>query len=403
MESFAESVNHPATNTDINLGLVAGELSGDLLGGSLLAALRDRGVGFLAEGVAGPAMRAEGCDPLFDVSELAVMGLTEVVSHLPRLLKTRRALRRHFLANRPDVFIGIDSPDFNLGLEAKLRAKGIATVQYVSPQLWAWRGGRVKKIARSADLVLCLLPFEPDLYRAHDVAAEFVGHPMADQIDGDRDATEARRQLGLATDGELVALLPGSRRSEVTRLAADFVAAAAWLHERRPGIRFVTPLAAEHLRPIFEAAHRFVAPRLEIELVQGRAQDVIAAADAVLLASGTAALETALIGRPMVVAYRLAPTTRLMLRWPGLLRTNHFALPNLVAGEVLVPEIMQDDISAEALGSALMRDLEDQDRRRWLKGQFADIRRTLQRNAAGRAADAILALLAERDRGVANQ
>lgn len=378
------------------MGLVAGELSGDLLGGSLLNAMREFKPEIKASGVTGPSMRDAGCETMLDVGALSVMGLSEVVAHLPRLLKSRRALLRHFIAERPDVFVGIDAPDFNLGLEGKLRQAGIPTVQYVSPQLWAWRGGRVKKIARCADLVLCLLPFEPDLYRAHDIEAEFVGHPMADQIDSDRDPREARDALGLVPDGEWVGILPGSRGSEVGRLADDFVRAAAWLTERRPGVRFVAALASAATKTLFEDALKRHAPTLPIELVSGRSQDVIAAADAVLLASGTVTLETALIGRPMVVAYRLAAMTRLMLRWPGLLKINRFALPNLIAGQDLIPEIMQEEITPESLGSALLRELDDSNRHRWLRERFDEIRRQLKQGAARRAAQAISTLVDRR-------
>ena len=385
-----------AQEPGVKVGLVAGEASGDMLGGSLLQALRARAPGLSAMGVAGEEMRAAGCRPLGHASELAVMGLVEVIAHLPRLLKLRRQLARQFATWRPDVFVGIDAPEFNLGLESRLRRQGIPTVQYVSPSVWAWRGGRVRKIARSADLVLCLLPFEKQFYDDHNIRAVFVGHPLAERITRQPDTSTARRELGLADDGEWLALLPGSRIGEVTRLANDFAETIAWLRERRPSMRFVAALASAECETIFRAALRRITPPVGIHIIRGRSHEVMAAADVLLVASGTATLEAALIGRPMVVTYRLAPASRLLLKWPGLLTTSRFALPNLIAGEDLVPEILQDDISAEALGQAILRELDDAARRQYLDGRFREIQRMLRRNAAERAAAAILDLAAGR-------
>ncbi|MEE8463668.1 MAG: lipid-A-disaccharide synthase [Gammaproteobacteria bacterium] len=385
-----------AQEPGVKVGLVAGEASGDMLGGSLLQALRARAPGLSAMGVAGEEMRAAGCRPLVHASELAVMGLVEVIAHLPRLLKLRRQLARQFATWRPDVFVGIDAPEFNLGLESRLRRQGIPTVQYVSPSVWAWRGGRVRKIARSADLVLCLLPFEKQFYDDHNIRAVFVGHPLAERITRQPDTSTARRELGLADDGEWLALLPGSRIGEVTRLANDFAETIAWLRERRPSMRFVAALASAECETIFRAALRRITPPVEIHLIRGRSHEVMAAADVLLVASGTATLEAALIGRPMVVTYRLAQATQWLLKWPGLLKIDRFALPNLVTGEDLVPEIINDDVSVEALGQAILRELDDTGRRQYLDGRFRDIRQMLKHNAAERAAAAILDLAAGR-------
>ena len=385
-----------AQEPGVKVALVAGEASGDMLGGSLLQALRARAPGLSAMGVAGEEMRAAGCRPLVDASELAVMGLVEVIAHLPRLLKLRRQLARQFATWRPDVFVGIDAPEFNLGLESRLRRQGIPTVQYVSPSVWAWRGGRVRKIARSADLVLCLLPFEKQFYDDHNIRAVFVGHPLAERITRQPDTSTARRELGLADDGEWLALLPGSRIGEVTRLANDFAETIAWLRERRPSMRFVAALASAECETIFRAALRRITPPVGIHMIRGRSHEVMAAADVLLVASGTATLEAALIGRPMVVTYRLAQATQWLLKWPGLLKIDRFALPNLVAGEDLVPEIINDDVSVEALGQAILRELDDNGRRQYLDGRFRDIRQMLKHNAAERAAAAILDLAAGR-------
>lgn len=385
-----------AQEPGVKVGLVAGEASGDMLGGSLLQALRARAPGLSAMGVAGEEMRAAGCRPLVHASELAVMGLVEVIAHLPRLLKLRRQLARQFATWRPDVFVGIDAPEFNLGLESRLRRQGIPTVQYVSPSVWAWRGGRVRKIARSADLVLCLLPFEKQFYDDHNIRAVFVGHPLAERITRQPDTSTARRELGLADEGEWLALLPGSRIGEVTRLANDFAETIAWLRERRPSMRFVAALASAECETIFRAALRRITPPVGIHMIRGRSHEVMAAADVLLVASGTATLEAALIGRPMVVTYRLAQATQWLLKWPGLLKIDRFALPNLVAGEDLVPEIINDDVSVEALGQAILRELDDTGRRQYLDGRFRDIRQMLKHNAAERAAAAILDLAAGR-------
>jgi lipid-A-disaccharide synthase len=377
----------------LSVGLVAGEHSGDTLGAALIAALRARVPQVRCFGVAGPKMVAAGCESWAGAEELAVMGLTEVIMHLPRLLRLRATLARRFTAERPDVFVGIDSPEFNLALARRVHEAGIPTVQYVSPQVWAWRQGRVRTIGRSCDLVLCLLPFETEFYARHGVRAEFVGHPLADEIPllADRDA--ARRALGLDRDAPYVALLPGSRLGEVSRLAAPFAAAAARIAAARPAYRFIAPMASARAREVFLQQIAGVAGAPGIHLLDGQAQPALAAADAAIVASGTATLETLLTGRPMVVAYRVSAATAFLLRTVGLVKVPYFSQPNLLAGRRLVPEFFQQAVRGEALAAALLAELEDPQHVRELQGEFAQIHQLLRRGGAGRAAQAILDLI----------
>ena len=381
-----------------SFGLVAGEASGDNLGGPLIEALAVRAPGSRFFGVAGPRMAAAGCETWYASEELAVMGLAEILGHLPRLLRLRQDVRRRFAAAAPDVFIGIDSPEFNLRVAADLKRIGIPTVQYVSPQVWAWRQGRVRTIGAAVDLVLCVLPFEPDFYAAHDVRAVFVGHPLADRIPLHSDAAAARAALGLPADGPLLAVLPGSRRGEVMRLGPPFAATLAWLRARSPGLGFVAPMAGAAVRRAFEQSLREHAPGLEVRLVDGRAQDAIAASDAVLLSSGTATLEAALVKRPMVVAYRVAPLTGWLLRDLKLVKTAFFSQPNLLAGRPLVPEFFQEQVRPEVLGPAVLAQLERPDRDE-LTREFEVIHASLRRDASQRAAEAVLELLASQRPG----
>lgn len=375
------------------IGLVAGEASGDTLGAAMIVAMRERLPGARFCGVAGPKMRAAGCEAWADAEELAVMGLTEIVRHLPRLLRLRRRLERRFLRERPAIFIGIDAPEFNLRLERALKAKGLRTVQYVSPQVWAWRQGRVRTMHECCDLVLCLLPFETDFYAAHGVPARFVGHPLADQIPLETDRAGARRVLGLDSGSAVVALLPGSRIGEASRLAEDFIGAARWLAARRPGIRFVAPMATSSVRAVFEAAWARVAEAPEIVLLDGQAQLALGAADVALVASGTATLETLLCRRPMVVAYRLGAVTAFVLRRLGLVKVAHFSQPNLLLGRAAVPEFFQEAVRAEALGAALLAQLDDSPARRTLLAEFAEVHRRLRAGGGAAAAQAVLDLL----------
>ena len=374
----------------LRVGLVAGESSGDQLGAALITALRARVGALECFGVAGPKMAAAGCEAWESAESLALMGLTEVLPHLPRLLRLRAELTRRFIEARPDVFIGIDAPEFNLRLAPRLRAAGIPTVQYVAPQVWAWRQGRVRKIGRACDLVLCLLPFETGFYERHGVAAEFVGHPLADQIPLEADRAGARAALGLAPESTVVALLPGSRVGEVSRLAADFLAAAAWIAERRPAVRFIAPMASVRAREAFHRKRAEVPESPEVLITDGQAQRVLAACDGALVASGTATLETLLSRRVMVVAYRLGAVTAFLLRRLRLVKVPYFSQPNLLLGRAFVPEFFQESVTGAALGEALLARLDDAPYRSELAVEFERVHRQLRRGGAGLAADAIL-------------
>lgn len=383
-----------ARGGDLTVGVVAGEASGDNLGAALIAALRARVPDVKVVGVAGPRMRAAGCESLADADELAVMGLTEILGHLPRLVALRRRVRRELLARRLDVFVGIDAPEFNLGLERQLKAAGLPTVQYVSPQVWAWRQGRVRTMERAVDLVLCLLPFEPPFYADHGVHARFVGHPLADEFPLEPDRDGARKQLGFDSNTTLIALLPGSRLGEVTRLGGDFAAAATWIARQRPGTAFVAPMANPTTRSRFEQALRERAPGLDVRVLDGQARLALAAADVVLVASGTATLETLLSKRPMVVAYRVAAGTAFLLRRLGMVKAPHIAQPNLLLGERAVPELLQEAVQPEALGTAVLEQLDAARRSSSLVQRFRAVHESLRQGGAALAADAILELVA---------
>ena len=387
-----------AAGSPPSFGLVAGEASGDNLGGPLIEALAARAPGSRFFGIAGPRMAAAGCEAWHPAESLAVMGLAEILTHLPRLLRLRRDVCSRFAAAAPDVFVGIDSPEFNLRVAADLKRTGIPTVQYVSPQVWAWRQGRVRTIGAAVDLVLCVLPFETGFYAAHDVRAVFVGHPLADRIPLHSDAAAARMALGLPARGPLLAVLPGSRRGEVTRLGPPFAATLAWLRARRPELGFVAPMAGTAARQAFEQALRDHAPGLEVHLVDGRAQEAMAASDAVLLSSGTATLEAALVKRPMVVAYRVAPLTGWLLRDLKLVKTEYFSQPNLLAGRPLVPEFFQEQVRPEVLGPAVLEQLERPDRDELIRA-FEAIHGSLRCDASERAAEAVLELIEARRPG----
>ena len=323
------------------------------------------------------------------------MGLAEIVRHLPRLLRLRRELIARLVAAAPDAYVGIDSPEFNLRVAKALKSRGVPTVQYVSPQVWAWRQGRVRTIGNAVDLVLCLLPFEADFYRAHGVRAEFVGHPLADRIPMASDRDAARAALGLGDGAAVVAVLPGSRRAEVSRLGPSFAATIAWLAARRPDLRFVAAMAGDAARTSFSESLALHAPGVDVRVVDGQAQACMAASDAVLLASGTATLEATLVKRPMVVAYRVAPLTNWLLRGLKLVKTEYFSQPNLLGGRALVPEFYQGQVRPEVLGPAVLQQLERPDLRE-LTEAFTDIHRALRREASARAAEAILELVAGR-------
>ena len=377
----------------MKIALVAGEASGDQLGAGLIEELRKRYPEAEFAGVGGEAMRMAGLDAWFDASELAVMGLAEVLRHLPRLLRLRRALRARLLAWQPDVFIGIDAPDFNLGLERWLKQRGLRTVHYVSPSVWAWRESRAGRIGRSVDRVLCLFPMEPPIYARHDVDARFVGHPLADVLPLEPDRDAARASLGIEHSAPALALLPGSRIGEIDRLAADFIAAAAQVLRQEPRLRIVAPMANAPARVAFSrilAAHPEQATlQAAMHVTDGGAQVAMIAADVVLLASGTATLEAMLCKRPMVVAYKVSTLTYRLVKGLGMLKVERYALPNVLAGETLVPELMQQDCTPENLAAAMLRWLRDPAAVAALQPRFRELHLMLRRDASARAADAV--------------
>lgn len=379
----------------MRVGIVAGEASGDNLGAALIRALQSSHPESEFFGVAGPRMRGAGCEVWAEASELAVMGLAEVVQHLPRLVTLRRKLLRQFRAASPDVFIGVDAPDFNLGLAQRLRRSGLKTVQYVSPSVWAWRRGRMKKIKKATDCVLCLLPFEQAFYAAEQHPAVFVGHPLADEIALDNPPGPARQQLGLPDDVPVLAVLPGSRRGEVSRIGPEFAKAMAILAQRHPQLEFVAPMASAATREMFGAQLSELAPGVSVMLSEGGAQLAMTAANSVLLASGTAVLEALLIGRPHVVAYRIAPTTAGLVRALKLMHTEFYALSNLLAGRALVPEFLQEEAAAPALADAVEAQLFDDALARDLAREFRAMHAILRRQASVRAAQAIGELVAQ--------
>ena len=375
----------------MRFALIAGEASGDLLGGALVHALRSRFPEATFYGVTGPRMREAGCDSVDTIDRLSVMGLAEVLPKLPDILRMRGELLRRFEADRPDCVIGIDAPDFNLPVERRLRDRGLPTVHVVSPTVWAWRPGRVKNIARAVDLILCLFPFEPRFYAAHKVRAEYIGHPLAEELAEPVSREDARRLLDLPQAGPCLALLPGSRGGELKYLAEPFVQTAAWLAQRRPDLSFVVPLAKPSLRPIFEQAIATHAPQLCWKLVDERSREAMRAADVVLLASGTATLECLLLDRPMVVSYRASALTAWLVR--KLIKIDRVSLPNLLCQEPVVPEYLQEEADVAHLGPAVLELLDQPAARARQTGQFAAVRQELRRGAADSAAAAIARLI----------
>jgi len=374
--------------------LVAGEASGDGLGAGLVEALRRRYPDARFAGIGGDAMRRAGVETWYDASELAVMGLAEVLRHLPRLLKLRGELRSRGLAWGPDVVVGIDAPDFNLGLERWFRQRGVPTVHYVSPSVWAWREKRAGKIGASADRVLCLFPMEPAIYARHGVDARFVGHPMADAMPLHPDRAGARARLGLPVDAPVLAVLPGSRLGEIGRLGDTFLRAAWQVSEVLKPLHVAIPAANAAGRELLQQQLRRSPLRSShTHLFDGRARDVLAAADVVLLASGTATLEAMLSKRPMVVGYRVSPLTYRIVKALGLLKVERYALPNVLAGKDLAPELMQDDCTPDALAAAVLHWFNQPDAIQALLPEYERLHRELRRDASASAADAIAELL----------
>lgn len=373
----------------MRIGIIAGELSGDLLGAGLIQALRAKHPDALIEGIGGPQMLAAGFHSHYPLETLSVMGLVEVLKHYPRLKKCRDTLRDHFLQHPPDVFIGIDAPDFNIGLEYTFKAAGISTVHYVSPSVWAWRHYRLRKIARACDLMLTLFPFEAEYYQKHQIPVRFVGHPLADDITLQTDKQLARKHLGLQEEGRLVALLPGSRVNEVHQLSGPFLHTACYLLAQHPDLRFIVPLPNANLKALFNQDVAKICPNLPLTQLIGQSREAMAAADVVLMASGTATLEAMLLKRPMVVAYRAAQLTY----WLGklLIHIPYFSLPNLLAQEKLVPEFLQHEVIPETMGAAVLECLNNS--APTLENRFLEIHQQLRLSASQQAAAAVLSVL----------
>jgi lipid-A-disaccharide synthase len=381
-----------AAGKKLRIAIVAGEASGDLLASGLVRELRLRFPEAEFAGVGGEHLRAAGVETWHDCSELAVMGLAEVLRHLPRLLRLRRSLRERLLQWRPDVFIGVDAPDFNLGLERKLKQAGIRTVHYVSPSVWAWREGRAAKIGRSADRVLCLFPMEPPIYARHGVDARFVGHPLADAFPLEPDRAGARERLGLPDGAPVLAVLPGSRLGEIERLFPEFIEAARRVTVQVPGLAVVVPAANPDCRAAIERG-LLAQPLANVMVTDGKAHDAMVAADVVLLASGTAALEGLLAKRPMVVGYRISALTYRIVMLLGMMRVNRYSLPNVLANEPIVPELMQQDCTPENLAEAVMHWFRQPEARAALLPRYLAIHQRLRCNASSAAADAVVELL----------
>ncbi|AKB03755.1 lipid-A-disaccharide synthase [Vibrio cholerae] len=376
-------------NRPLRIGIVVGELSGDTLGEGFIKAIRARYPDAEFVGIGGPKMNALGCQSLFDMEELAVMGLVEVLGRLPRLLKVKAELVKYFTANPPDVFVGIDAPDFNLRLELSLKQAGIKTVHYVSPSVWAWRQNRIHGIAAATNLVLAFLPFEKAFYDKFNVPCEFIGHTLADSIPLASDRLAARQLLGLDEQRRWLAVLPGSRGSEMKMLAEPFIATCQKLQARYPDLGFVVALVNAKRRAQFEQAWQQVAPELNFVLVDDTARNVITAADAVMLASGTVALECMLLKRPMVVGYRVNAFTAFLAK--RLLKTPYVSLPNILAGEELVKELLQDHCTVDNLYHEVSRLLESDNQA--LMDKFTEMHQWIRKDADQQAAQAVLHLI----------
>jgi lipid-A-disaccharide synthase len=371
------------------IAIAAGELSGDRLAASLIRAIQALRADVEFAGIAGPEMRAAGCTPLFRVEDLSVMGLVEVLRHLPRLARIRNSLARDLLDDPPSAFVGVDAPDFNLGLEKKLRVGGIPTVQLVCPSVWAWRSGRLATIRQACDEVLCLLPFEKPFLARAGIAGTFVGHPLADEVEEVASSALARQQIGVIGD-PVIALLPGSRGGEIRHLGATLAATAGLLAQQLPRVTFLAPMASPEISRQFAAILATEAQTPPIRLIEGQARTVIAASDLVIAASGTITLEAMLIGRPMVVAYRVAAPTYAIVKGFGLLKVTNFSLPNLLAGEKLVPEFLQGGATPPALAEAALEILQSPNRIRELRERFRLLRESLGQNSSEKTARAVL-------------
>ena len=380
------------------IALVAGEVSGDILGAGLINALKLHYPNARFIGVAGEQMKKAGCETLFDMEELSVMGLAEVLKHLPRLLKRRKQVIETMLEMKPDVFIGIDAPDFNLTVEEKLKANGIKTIHYVSPSVWAWRQNRVHKIKRATDLVLAFLPFEKAFYDKFDTSCRFIGHTMADVIALKPNRTEACEKLGLDESKRYVAILMGSRGSEIQFLAEPFLKTAQLLKEKHPDLEFLVPMVNEKRQAQLEEIKANIAPELELHILQGQARQAMIAAECTLLASGTAALEAMLCKSPMVVGYKMKPLTYWLAK--KLIKTEYISLPNLLANAPLVPEMIQEECNPDnlawSLNHYLSNDVESLKQKNELKHRFTDLHKLIQCDADAQAAQAVVDVLEQK-------
>ncbi|MDX1694360.1 MAG: lipid-A-disaccharide synthase [Ketobacteraceae bacterium] len=375
----------------VRIGIIAGEMSGDLLGAGLMDAIRQRIPDVEFVGIGGPKMIDAGCRSLFPMERLSVMGIVEVLGRLGELLQIRKAIVAEFTRQPPALFIGIDSPDFVIPVEYRLRQQGVKTVHYVSPSVWAWRQNRVHKIRKAVNLMLTLLPFEAAFYEKHKVPVRFVGHPLANIIDPDLDVQRAKQHWGYGVHDRVVAVLPGSRGGELKYIGPLFIETMRRMHLMDPRIKFVVPLANEARKEQFE--HQLVQyeQALPIQLIDGHAREVMAASDAVLVASGTATLEAMLLKRPMVVAYKWGAITHGIIS--RLVKTDYVSLPNLLAGEELVPEYIQEAAKPDVLARKMLEQLNDTERRDYLKRRFDEIHQALRKNANEEAADAIVSLI----------
>lgn len=377
----------------MRIGIVAGEASGDLLGAGLIQSLKLHCPEVHFEGIGGPRMIDQGCHSLFAMERLSVMGLVEPLSRFRELFNMRKQLIQRFINDPPDVFIGIDAPDFNFGLEKALKRSNIKTVHYVSPSVWAWREYRIKKIVHSTDLMLALFPFEESFYKKYNVDVKFVGHPSADTIPLEPDVAAARSLLNLPPEGEIVAILPGSRVKELHYMVDDFIAGVSLFHKKRPDVRFVAPMANDKIRSLFEAALSKQESNLPLTIIDGNPHSVMTAADVILLASGTAALEAMLLKKPMVACYRVSPITAMIVRAFKMIKVKYYTLPNLLSGEPLIKELIQEEITPEAIEESLSVLFTNPKKIQHMKQKFMQIHLELKQNASEKAATAILELI----------
>ncbi|WP_019530511.1 lipid-A-disaccharide synthase [Dasania marina] len=378
----------------LRIGIVVGEASGDILGASLMQALKLSHPHAEFEGIGGPLMLAQGFNSHYPMERLAVMGLVEPLKRLPELLRIRRSLKQHFITNPPDLFLGIDAPDFNLGLELALRKQGLLTAHYVSPSVWAWRSGRVHKIAKAVDRMLTLFPFEAQFYHQHNVPVSFIGHPLADKFPLQNNQQQAKDALAISGQQPLVALLPGSRGGEVRMLGEAFIETARWCLHQRADLQFILPAANEARYQQLQAMLAQRGAGLPITLIQGGSQTAMAAADVVLMASGTTTLEAMLLKRPMVVAYKMAKLSYAIIS--RMVKSKFISLPNLLANEQLVPEVLQDDVRPEMLGPLVLEALQNQAKRDVLDKRFTELHQELKRDASARAAEVLLKMIQHR-------